>query len=47
MSWVETQALSEAPPLDQPVTIDVEVRPVPGEEMTDNNSAEFTVIFTS
>ena len=41
-----TLALTEAPPLDQPVTIDVEVRPVPGEEMTDNNSAQYEAAFT-
>jgi hypothetical protein len=33
--------------VDQPVTISVEVRPVPGEEKTDNNSAEYDAIFTS
>jgi hypothetical protein len=27
--------------------VTVEIEPVPGEEMTDNNSADFTVIFTS
>jgi hypothetical protein len=41
-----TLALTEAPPLDQPVTIRVEVRPVPGEEMTDNNVAEYEAAFT-
>jgi hypothetical protein len=41
-----TLALTEAPPLDQPVTIAVEVRPVPGEEKTDNNSAEYEAAFT-
>ena len=28
------------------MTIGVEVRPVPGEEMTDNNSAEYEAAFT-
>jgi hypothetical protein len=41
-----TLALTEAPPLDQPVTIHVEVRPVPGEEKTDNNVAEYEAAFT-
>jgi hypothetical protein len=41
-----TLALPEAPPLDQPVTIRVEVRPVPGEEKTDNNSSEYEAAFT-
>jgi hypothetical protein len=40
-----TLALTEAPPLDQPVTISVEVRPVPGEEMTENNSSEYEAAF--
>jgi hypothetical protein len=40
-------ALNRTPPVDQPVTIRVEVRPVPGEEKTDNNSAEYDAIFTS
>lgn len=34
------------PPTGQNVPITVEVSPVPGEEMTDNNSGEFSVIFT-
>jgi hypothetical protein len=38
--------LSEQPPTGQNVPITVRVKPVPGEEVTDNNEAEFTVIFT-
>ena len=34
-------------PLRENVPVSVEVEPVAGEEMTDNNSAQFTVIFTS
>ena len=41
-----TLALNQTPPVDQPVTIRVEVRPVPGEEMTDNNSSEYDAVFT-
>jgi len=38
--------LSDQPPTGQNVGIKVTVKPVPGEEVTDNNEAEFTVIFT-
>jgi hypothetical protein len=38
--------LSEQPPTGQNVPITVRVKAVPGEEVTDNNEAEFTVIFT-
>jgi hypothetical protein len=38
--------LSSQPPTGQNVPITVRVKPVPGEEVTDNNEAEFTVIFT-
>jgi len=38
--------LSEQPPTGQNIPITVRVKPVPGEEVTDNNEAEFTVIFT-
>jgi len=38
--------LSEQPPTGQNVPITVRAKPVPGEEVTDNNEAEFTVIFT-
>jgi hypothetical protein len=41
-----TIPLSEQPPIGQNVAITIEVEPVPGEEMTDNNVQEFTVIFT-
>ena len=41
-----TIPLAEQPPTGQNVPIKVEVEPVPGEEMTDNNEADFTVIFT-
>jgi hypothetical protein len=41
-----TIPLSEQPPTGQNVTISVEVEPVPGEEMTDNNIQEYSVIFT-
>ncbi len=41
-----TIPLTEQPPTGQNVPITVTVRPVPGEEVTDNNEAEFTVIFT-
>jgi hypothetical protein len=35
------------PPTGQQVPVTVEVEPVAGEEVTDNNEAEFSVIFTS
>jgi hypothetical protein len=41
-----TIPLSEPPPTGQNVPITVEVEPVPGEENTDNNVQEYTVIFT-
>jgi hypothetical protein len=41
-----TLALDQPPPIDQPVTIRVEVRPVPGEEKTDNNVAQYDAVFT-
>jgi hypothetical protein len=41
-----TIPLSEQPPTGQNVPIKVEVEPVPGEQMTDNNVQEFSVIFT-
>jgi hypothetical protein len=41
-----TIPLTEQPPTGQNVPISVEVEPVPGEEMTDNNIQEFSVIFT-
>jgi hypothetical protein len=42
-----TIPLGEQPPTGENVPVQVEVEPVPGEEMTDNNVGEFTVIFTS
>jgi len=42
-----TIPLSGQPPTGQNVPITVRVQPVRGEEVTDNNEAEFTVIFTS
>jgi hypothetical protein len=41
-----TIPLTEQPPTGQSVPITVEVEPVPGEEMTDNNVQELSVIFT-
>ena len=41
-----TIPLSGQPPTGQNVPITVRVKPVPGEEVTDNNEGEFTVIFT-
>lgn len=38
--------LTQAPPIGTPVTIEVEVGKVPGEEKTDNNSQTYTAIFT-
>ena len=42
-----TIPLGSEPPVGENVPINVEVVPVDGEEKTDNNSADFTVIFTS
>jgi hypothetical protein len=42
-----TIPLAEQPPTGENVPVSVEVEPVPGEEMTDNNAGDFTVIFTS
>jgi hypothetical protein len=41
-----TIPLSKQPPTGQNVPIQVEVKPVPGEQKTDNNSQESSVIFT-
>jgi hypothetical protein len=38
--------LTSQPPTGQNVPITVNVKPVPGEKVTDNNKADFTVIFT-
>jgi Domain of unknown function DUF11 len=39
-------ALDEQPPTGQNVPIKVEVKPVPGEQKTDNNTQTYSVIFT-
>ena len=39
--------LTDQPPTGQNVPMTVEVEPVPGEEKTDNNVGEYSVIFTS
>jgi hypothetical protein len=41
-----TIPVDKQPPTGENVPVTVEVKPVPGEDMTDNNSADFTVIFT-
>ena len=41
-----TLALNKTPPVDQPVTVRVDVKPVPGEKNTDNNTATYDAIFT-
>jgi hypothetical protein len=38
--------LAAAPPTGRPVTIKVEIKPVPGEKKVDNNSQRFPAIFT-
>jgi hypothetical protein len=38
--------LGQAPPIGTPVTIEVEIAEVPGEENLDNNTASFTALFT-
>jgi hypothetical protein len=43
---VVTIPLEQQPPTGQNVNITVRVEPVDGEEVTDNNEGEFTVIFT-
>jgi hypothetical protein len=40
-----TLSLDKPPPLDTPVTITVNVKPVPGEEKKDNNVAEYDAAF--
>ena len=42
-----TLPLAERPPTGEQLPVSVEVLPVPGEEKTDNNVGEFSVIFTS
>jgi hypothetical protein len=41
-----TLSLDSPPPFDAPVDITVEVKPVPGEEKTDNNKAEYSALFS-
>jgi hypothetical protein len=41
-----TVALSRTPPIGTPVTVTVEIAPVPGEKTTDNNKLTFTAFFT-
>lgn len=38
--------LDQAPPIGTPSTIEVEVRPVPGEQVLDNNKQEYTALFS-
>ncbi len=38
--------LGQSPPIGTPVTIKVTVNKVPGEQKTDNNTAEYTALFT-
>jgi hypothetical protein len=40
-----TLSLNSAPPLDTPVTITTQVKPVPGEEKKDNNTTEYDAAF--
>jgi hypothetical protein len=40
-----TLGLDKAPPLDTPVAITVQVKPVPGEEKKDNNTSEYDAAF--
>lgn len=41
-----TLQLDRTPPVGEPLTATVTVEPVPGEEMTENNQQEYTVLFT-
>ena len=41
-----TLGLPSDPPFGTPVTISVQIRPVPGEEKKDNNSAEYDAFFS-
>ena len=43
---VDASRSTSQPPTGQNVPITVNVKPVPGEQVTDNNKADFTVIFT-
>jgi len=37
--------LTTAPPIGTPVIVEIEVRPVPGEKVVDNNKSTYTVLF--
>ncbi|MBX5468603.1 MAG: hypothetical protein IRZ21_01745 [Thermoleophilaceae bacterium] len=39
--------LARTPPTGQPLTLSVEISPVPGEKKTDNNRASYKVVFTT
>ena len=41
-----TLQLEQTPPVGEPLTATVTVEPVPGEDMTENNQQEYTVLFT-
>jgi hypothetical protein len=41
-----TLTLPSDPPFGTPVTLSVQIKPVPGEEKKDNNSAEYDVLFS-
>jgi hypothetical protein len=41
-----TLGLDKPPPFDTPVTITVQVKPVPGEKKTDNNTVRFDALFS-
>ena len=45
-SATATLGLDSAPPLDTPVTITVQVKPVPGEQKKDNNTSEYQALFS-
>ena len=40
-----TLGLEDVPDTDVPLTLTIEVLPVPGEEVSDNNTATYTVTF--
>jgi hypothetical protein len=40
-----TLGLDQKPPLDVPVTIKVEIKPIPGEKKTDNNKSQYDAAF--
>jgi len=41
-----TIPLDGPPPVGEPLTVEAQVAPVPGEQMVDNNTQEYTVLFT-